>query len=962
MNSRRSKALAGRIGVLAVLLAAVCGFSLRAQDGTGIEAEAKTILEKRCLSCHNAQLKTSGLLLDSLDAAQKGGTRGSALLPGNPDDSLLFKRIASDEMPPGDPLPADEKAIIRRWIEAGAPWTGVLGKNVVRPRAGPDWWSLQPLTVVRPPNIDGSPAGWSASPIDRFIYAKLHEKGLQPSPPADRRTFIRRATFDLLGLPPTPDEVEAFVNDESSDAYEKLIDRLLASPHYGERWARHWLDVIRFGESHGYEQNHLRQHAWPLRDYVIRSFNQDKPFNRMIIEHLAGDQVAANNPDVEVATGFLVAGIHDTVKIENVEGELQKRANDLDDMVATTGTGFLGLTVNCARCHDHKFDPISQADYHRIQAAFAGVEHAERELATAEEKAHRRAAEEPLRRELKEILAQMSDLKAKTARLVEQQRDTIAARYKPPVEPRGTEETFNPIEARFVRMNVEAAAPQNSTPAMDELEIWTDEPSPANVALQSTGARASARSTRSTGTGTKAYEVENLVDGKFDKLWISSERGMGQVTIEFPRTYKIARVFWSRDRSGAFQGRFLTQVPVKYVFETSIDGVNWAKLVDSSKRLPFDQGEREEVFLLEGLSSAEQEQWKALSRRSKELERRIGEIPKLPTAYIGRFTEPQESTRILKRGNPADKGEVIAPGSLAVMSRMLPGFELDPNAPEGARRLALARWIADDRNGLTARVLVNRLWHYHFGRGLVNRPSDFGFNGGHPTHPELLEWMAKRLVELGWRLKPFHREIMLSAVYRQSSKYDAKAAAADSEALYLWRFPPKRLEAEAIRDTILAVSGKLKREIGGPGFQLYKYTVDNVATYLPVEEFPEETFRRSVYHQFARSVRDDVLGTHDCPDSTLPEPKRVVTTTPLQALTLLNSRFVVEQAAFLAERLVRETGETDRGAQVERAYRLAFGRAPQPQEKAAALELINRHGLSVFCRALLNANEFVHVM
>jgi hypothetical protein len=350
-----------------------------------IESKALIIIQARCLPCHDSATRTAGLDLSSLESARKGGKSGPALDVANPAASLLARRVTAAEMPPGSPLPPPDREIILNWLAAGAPWSATLA-SPARKRAGLDWWSLQPLRTAELPVPNGVPDLWAHSPIDRFIYAALQKKGLQPSPPADRRTLIRRATFDLTGLPPTPEEITAFVNDASSDAYERLIDRLLASPHYGERWGRHWLDVVRYGESHGYEQNHLRDRAWPYRDYVIRAFNQDKPFTQMVLEQLAGDQIAPGDPDTEVATGYLVAGPHDTVKIENIEGELQKRANDLDDMVATTGAAFLGLTTGCARCHNHKFDPIPQADYYRLQAVFAGVQHGEREIATEAEK------------------------------------------------------------------------------------------------------------------------------------------------------------------------------------------------------------------------------------------------------------------------------------------------------------------------------------------------------------------------------------------------------------------------------------------------------------------------------------------------------------------------------------------------------------------------------------------------
>ena len=951
----------GRIQITALILTFF--LPVLARDLSELESKAKSILAERCLPCHNPQDKTSGLVLVSLESAIKGGSRGiPAFVPGHPDQSLMMQRILAEEMPADGPLLEDEREIIRDWIAAGAPWTGPIdiaepAKSVAIPR----WWSLQPLQRAEPPKTEGILEEWSLSAIDRFIYAKLREKGLKPSPAADRRTFIRRATFDLLGLPPTPEEVEAFVQDKSPEAYEKLVDRLLASPHYGERWGRHWLDVARFGESHGYEKNHLRDNAWPYRDYVIRSFNEGKPFNQMIIEQLAGDQIAPDHPQIEAATGFLVAGIHDRVTIQNIEGELQKRANDLDDMITATAAGFLGLTVNCARCHDHKFDPIKQTDYYRMQAAFAGIEHGERVLASAHEKKQHRILEEPLLRKLESVKLWLEALKIQAKAQVEEQREKISKQYRPAIDSRGTAEEFSPTQARLLRMSILETF-RNSPPALDELEVWTAGPSPVNVALAANSAKVSASSTRSTGSDMSFYKAEYLNDGKFDNVWISGEQGKGQVTVEFPAVETIRRVVWSRDRLGANQGRHLSRVPTKYVLEVSLDGERWEKGADSEGRLPYSEAEREELFLLAVFSPEEREEWNKFKQLKVELEKKLAAVPKLPTAYIGSFKQPGESTYLARRGNPMDKGEVIAPGSLSTLEGILPGYQLDPDVPEGERRLAFARWIADDRNALTARVLVNRVWHYHFGHGFIGTPSDFGVNGGTPTHPELLDWLAGRLVELGWRLKPLHKKIMLSATYRQSSQNNSQLAKIDSEALYLWRFPVRRLDAETVRDSILAVSGKLDRRMGGSGFQLYKYTVDNVATYYPLKKFGQETYRRAVYHQSARSIRVDLLAQYDCPDSALPMPKRVVTTSPLQALSLLNNSFIIDQAQFFAKRLVDEVGEADQKRQVERAYRLTLGRPPKTQELEAAVKLINNHGLFIFCRALFNTNEFVYVM
>lgn len=945
----------------ALTLLVFFSISLQAQEPSDLERKAKSILASRCLSCHNAELKTADLVLSSQENAFKGGKSGPAVVPRQPERSLLVRKILEGQMPPGNPLPADERETLRAWVEAGAPWSGTLNAQVPQQaRASLDWWSLQPLSQAVPPSPSGLPPEWTGA-IDRFVFAKMQEKGLRPSPPADRRTLIRRATFDLLGLPPSPEDLEAFVADPRPEAYERLIDGLLASPHYGERWGRHWLDVARFGESHGYEPNHLRDRAWPYRDYIIQSFNSDKPFTQLVLEQLAGDQIAPEDPRVEAATGFLVAGVHDVVKIENLEGQLQQRANDLDDMVSTTGAAFLGLTVNCARCHDHKFDPILQSDYYRLQAVFAGVQHAERDLCTREEKLTRKALEKPLLEALEAVKTLLQTLKTQGQPLVNERRDEIARHYRPAVDSKGNEEQFPPIAARFVRMTI-LATTQNQEPALDEIEVWSAGTRSSNVALSSRGTRVVARSTRTDGTDASFYKAEFLNDGKMDETWISAERNTGQVTLEFPREETISRLVWSRDRLGANQERFLGRLPVQYIFEVSQDGAQWQKIASSEDRLPYADADREDFFLLAVCSVSQKKEWHALKQRKEQLEKELSGLPELPRAYIGKFTQPAEPTYLLQRGNPTDKGDVVAPGALSTLQRILPAFQLDAGAPEGERRLALARWIIDERNALTARVLSNRLWHYHFGKGLVGTPSDFGFNGEKPTHPELLEWLARRLQTLGWRMKPFHKELMLSSVYRQSSAQNPTAAALDGEARYLWRFPLRRLDAETIRDSILAVSGKLNRKIGGPGFRLYTYQVDNVASYGFREKFDEETYRRAIYHQTARSVKDDMLGPFDCPDTTLPEPKRIVTTTALQALSLLNSPFVLDQARFLAERLIQESGERNLKDQVTRAFQLAFARQPSEPELASSLELVRRQGLWVFCRTLLNANEFIYLM
>ncbi len=808
-------------------------------------------------------------------------------------------------------------------------------------------WSLRPISNPRPPRSRFDSLARNA--VDRFVFAKLEEKGLEPGPAASKLALLRRVSIDLTGLPPTPEEIERFVNDPSADAYEKVVDRLLAAPAYGERWGRHWLDVVRFGESNGYEQNHVRFSAWPYRDYVIRSFNEDKPFPQFVAEQLAGDLVGKGNPDVEAATGFLVAGVHDTVGIQTLEGTLQQRANDLEDIVSTVGAAFLGLTVGCARCHEHKFDPIPQKDYYRLAAVFAGVRHGERELgASNREKDSQRIGE--MQREIRVLRGKITDLdsQARLAVLKSQGKDVAP---RPAVNPRRNSEDFPALSARFVRFTV-LATRDNTEPCLDELEVYgparTD-----NLALARHGAKASASSLL---PGYPIHQIHHLNDGKHgnDHSWISNERGKGWAQIELLRPAAMSRIVWSRD--GGEPPRYNDRLPVAYKVEVSLDAKSWRTLATGEDRAIAPEAIPAEN-LLKMLTDKQRRQRDQWNRELESLQARLaGQSSR--KAYIGLFTAP-DTIHLLRRGDVMQKREVVPAGALTQV-RGVPGeLPVDPKLGEPSRRLAMARWIADPRNPLTARVLVNRVWQHHFGRGLVATSSDFGNNGTPPTHPELLDWLARYFMDNGWRLKPLHRLIVTSHVYRQTSAIHEKGQAVDAGNQYLWRAPLRRLEAETLRDAILQTSGQLDRRMGGPSFALFKYRVVNVAIYEPLEEFGPQTFRRGVYSLAARSIRDDLMGSFDCPECSQRAPKRDVTTTPLQALSLLNGPFAIQQVGVFSRRVRQDAGE-NADAQVIRAFRLAFGRPPMVSERQAAVDLINRRGLPALCRALLNANEFLY--
>ena len=890
--------------------------------------DIRPLLEKNCVKCHGAEKQKGGYRLDVKDAALHGGDNYAPnIRPGKSAESPLIHFVAGLDpdvkMPSkGDPLTAEQIGILRAWIDQGAAWPDD-GANDPRKTH----WAFQP---VRRPAVSQS-----GNPIDAFISAKLAEKGLAMSPEADARTLCRRLYFDLTGLPPSPEEMDAFLNSshESHASYENLVDALLASPRYGERWARHWLDVVRFAESDGFETNQPRPNAWRYRDYVIRAFNDDKPYDQFIREQLAGDALGADE-----ATGFIVGGPWDRVKSPDPVLTAQQRADELHDMVGTTGSAFLGLTVNCARCHNHKFDPIAQTDYYAMVACFAGVQHGERELRGQDDPARQREAD-ALRPHLAELDAALGSFTP-----LAQPEANEPRRAK--VNARRNIEHITPIVAKRVRFTA-TETNNGAEPCIDELELWTDDG--RNVAP---GAKATSSGDYA---GDPKHQLAHINDGQYGngRSWISNSAGRGWVELELPQPEKIARIVWGRDR----EEKYADRLAIRYVIEVSEDGATWRVVANSNDRTPFkaDAAPRAE-WDTPALTAEQRAQAAQLDTGRRELETKIAALTAAPLAYAGRFAQPPPTPR-LHRGDPMQPKEIVAPAALAEFGAKL---ALAADAPEQQRRLALANWIDDPQHPLTARVLVNRLWHYHFGTGLVDTPSDFGLNGARPTHPELLDWLASEFIARGWSVKAMQRLIVTSAAYRQSSAPNPQAATLDAGDRLLWRYPPRRLEAEPLRDTILAVSGQLDLRMGGPGFDLFDPNTNYVKVYESRREFDAATFRRMVYQTKPRMQLDDTFGNFDCPDAGQIAPKRNRSTTPLQALALLNSPFLAQQSGLLAGRLQREAG-ADAAAQVRRAFALAFSRAPSAEESAAAVQLIAAHGLPAFCRALLNASELVTV-
>ncbi len=793
------------------------------------------------------------------------------------------------------------------------------------------WWSLKP---VQRPSLPAS-NNRDQNPVDFFVAAKLQENKLSRSPEADRKTLLRRIYFDLTGLPPTPEELAAFEKNKSSRAYNDVVEKLLASPRHGEKWARHWLDAVRFAESSGFEMNQPRANAWPYRDYVIRSLNEDKPFDQFVIEQIAGDVFG-----VDDATGFLVGGPWDEVKSPDPTLTANQRVEELHDIVSVTSSTFLGLTVGCARCHDHKFDPIPQKDYFAMKAVFEGVRHGERKFRSSEnESREKELAASRVRLAIVESELENFELLANLL---------LTNGVRSAVNARKNVERFTPVAGKRLRFTINKTT--DAEPCIDELEIYSAGENSRNIALATNGTKATASSVY---PNSDIHRLDHINDGRHGngRSWISNERGKGWVEMEFPEVVTIEKIIWSRDREQKFRDR----LALDYTIEISTKSNDWRVVASSADRQEF--GATNALSEHSGLA-------KKLFDERNELETRIAKLANVRMVYAGTFDAQPELTHLLYRGEATQKREEITPNALSAVSL---AFEMNSDertseklTEDQRRRLALARWTVNPTNPLTARVMVNRIWQHHFGEGLVSTPSDFGENGAKPTHPELLDWLASEFIDHGWSIKHIHRLIVTSETYRQSSQSRAEATALDANTRLLWRFPPQRLDAEAIRDSILAVSGKLDLESGGPGFSFFEKNDNYVRVYEPRREWPPETFRRMIYGTIIRQRTDGVFGVFDCPDAGQIAPKRNTSTTPLQALNLLNSSFVMQQAGFFAERLEKEA-RNDVTAQIHRTFALAFQRAPHPEEIAAANKLIREEGLPSFCRAMLNANEFIYL-
>lgn len=935
------------MNLIAVVLTMMTGHLFAADDYVDFGRDILPILAEHCSECHGADLRESGLRIDDPDNLLQGGDHGrAAVVPGDPDKSFLLQLVRGDRpdlrMPPeGDLLSAKQIDVLERWIREGAEFNHLPDSH--QP-AGLDHWSFQPLAR---PDVPGDHSS-GVNPIDAFIRRRLAESDLQLSAAATRRTLIRRVTLDLTGLPPSPADVEAFVKSgpEARAAYERLVDTLLKSPRYGERWAQHWLDVVRWAETVGFETNFPRSNAWPYRDWVISSLNEDKPYNTFLFEQIAGDTVGQ-----DAALGFLVAGP------ANLPGQIgrdeeamrQARQDELDEVIRTVSQSIFGLTLDCARCHSHKFDPLTQRDYYAMQAVFAGLHYGDRRWrGTQNDEWTNRVPE--VQRQLDELQTRLESLRVRH-QLEHPQKNVHT-------------DLFEAVDARSVRMRIHATG--NGGPAsLYEIEVWAavdQSGQRTNVALASSGSTPSASSFA---LANQTRHFDNLVDGSIDQRqafpWVSASGGPAWIQVDFPHPVRIDSVTWHRGAT----------LPADYDIDIlPLNSDEWTVVADSRSRLPRSDDTRQaEDIRLSGPDTEAVKQIIALTGAIRDTQQQFNRLSAGPQVYAARFLAEPNPTWLLRRGDPMQRVDIVEPAVPTVLQRALKsagmarggGGHIIPvsvsKTSERDRRLVLAAHVTRSDHPLTARVIVNRIWQHHFGTGIVDSPSDFGRMGSKPTHPELLDWLASDFVEHGWSVKRLHRQIVTSQTYQQSSRPRAEALRVDAGARLLWRFPPRRLEAEAIRDTMLSVSGRLNLKMGGPGFDFFNQR-GGLSDYIPRETFDESGWRRMVYAHKIRMQAIDIFGTFDCPDAGQMTPQRTRSITPLQSLSLMNSPFANRHAEFFAQR-VRDEAGPEILAQIDHSFLIALSRRPSDGERRHMMQLAQFHGLQQVCRVLFNTSEFL---
>ena len=973
--------------LVAALLPTAC-----VADAETFRSRVAPILRGRCVECHSGEDPKGGYSLESFTKALSG----DMIRPGDAQASHLLDLITPVDghaaMPKNaSPLSAEQIGVIRRWIEAGADWPTDL--DLSPPKVDRfDWWSYRPITRPAVPEVDEP---WARTPIDRFIAARSYRIGLRHARPADRQTLIRRVTYDLIGLPPTPQQVAEFVADPDPMAYEALVDRLLTSKHYGERWARHWLDIVKYADTCGYDKDKLRHNAWPYRDYVIRSLNEDKPYSRFVQEQIAGDALFPNQPDGILGLGFIAAGPWDHIgHVEVAESKIDgkvARNLDRDDMVSNALNTFCSVTVQCARCHDHKFDPITQEDYYGLQSIFAAVDRADRPYDLDPE----------VERERQVLQSQIRRCNDDLAELEQQILHAGGERL------RRLNERIGKLKSQ-VQIEQESAFGYHAKIATDaDLEQWVqvglDEPAELSMIVLNpchdnfggigAGFGFPRRFTVDVRAGDDSDWVTVVDHGKADfpnpgikavEIELGSMR-VRQTRVTATRLMKrsndynfaLAEVqLLDRDGVNVAIGADVTsldsiEAPVRWARQNLTDGLfPRHRDPDAAEELSTAQAKR--VRLLESIETEERvERRLDLQSRITESRKRLKELPEGRMVYAAATHFAPRGKFKPTEGNPRPvhvlgRGDVTRPGSLAI-PRLLPldqrsEWSLPSESGEAERRASLARWLTSESNPLVWRSIVNRVWQYHFGEGLVATSNDFGRMGARPSHPRLLDWLASEFRDGGQSLKSLHRMICTSSVYRQASSHDSHNTKIDANNRFLWRMNRRRLSAEEVRDSILTISGTLDITMGGPGFYLFELEKTTHSPHYEYHKFdPADptTHRRSVYRFIVRSQPDPWMAAFDCADSSQSTPRRTETLTSLQALSLLNNRFILAMSERFADRLEQE--DDDRRRQVVEGLRLVLQRPPDEEEISVCLTYAERHGLKNLCRYLINLNEFVFV-
>ena len=969
---------------------------------------ALKLLSDRCLHCHNDDDAKGDLSLQT----NAGLIESGMVQPGAADESHLLTVVtrSADETAPlmpkdSQPLSSDEIQLLRSWIADGAAWPA--GLQLQEPIVDNfDWWSLKPVSSPEVPGFDEvEPVAWIRNPIDAFVWQKLTAEKLKPSPEADRRVLIRRLTFDLTGLPPTPEEIEAFTSDDSGDAWEQLVDRLLASPRYGERWARHWLDVVKYADTCGYDKDKLRPNAWPYRDYVIRSFNEDKPYGRFVQEQIAGDALFPGEPDGILGLGFLAAGPwdfigHVEVPESKIDGKVARNL-DRDDMVSNVMNTFCSVTIQCARCHNHKFDPFTQEHYYGLQAVFAAVDRADRPYDTdpgTEQQRNQLAARQS------EIKQQLSALEKEIendggSELKELQTDI--ARLKSLVAPKDKKPEFG--------FHSQIASSANTTKWVqvdlgNEVEIHRIVLNPCHDDFGGIGAGFGFPNRFAVTLHSAEPDVES--ESTADAMILNATTadfpnpGLMPVTIDLPsaRLARFVRITATKlterqndyilaiaeiqvlNKNGVNTalGKVVTsldsiEAPVRWSRSNLTDGI-WAQSIDEAANTLLVEAQQKLGSLLQRINSPERlKRREHLQSEQSEIEKQIASLPRGRMVYAAAtHFDPQgnfkptggipRTIHVLHRGNETQPKHVAWPGVVPLSQDARTTFELPENHSEADRRAALALWITQPEHPLTWRTITNRIWQHHFESPVVDSPNDFGRMGQLPTHPELLDWLTQQFLSNGQSIKALQKLIVMSATYRQSSDNREDGIAADSGNQYLWRMNRRKLSAEELRDSILAVSGKLDLQMGGPGYYLFDLEKPEHSPHYEYSKFDpndSRSHRRSIYRFIVRSQPDPFMTVLDCADSSQSTPKRNETLTSLQALSLLNNAFNLAMARHFASDI--QSASSSRQDQIRVAFSRVTGRHPTLDEFNALTIYAETHGLDNMCRMLFNLSEFIFI-